>query len=104
MSQEKPNNDPRRQTDWKNTKQTDEPWKGPIEKEQKPGEPPPRVIPAGGGTSRKDLPDDELVRWIHLWMFPDDTGRSHAVSFAENSSAARARVTIWYGEARAMTC
>jgi hypothetical protein len=30
MSKEKPNDDPRRQTDWKNTKQTDEPWKGPV--------------------------------------------------------------------------
>jgi hypothetical protein len=41
MSKEKPNDDPRRQTDWKNTKQTDEPWKWPVEKEQKPGGPPP---------------------------------------------------------------
>ena len=41
MSKEKPNEDPRRQTDWKNTKQTDEPWNGPVEKEQKPGGPPP---------------------------------------------------------------
>ena len=37
MSKEKPGDDPRRQTDWKNTKQSDEPWKGPPEKEQKPG-------------------------------------------------------------------
>ncbi len=41
MSREKPNDDPRQRTDWKNTKQTDEPWKGPVEKEQKPGGPPP---------------------------------------------------------------
>jgi hypothetical protein len=41
MSKEKPNDDPRQQTDWKNTKQTDQPWKGPVEKEQKPGGPPP---------------------------------------------------------------
>jgi hypothetical protein len=41
MSKERPNDDPRRHTDWKNTKQTDEPWKGPVEKEQKPGGPPP---------------------------------------------------------------
>jgi hypothetical protein len=34
MSKEKPNGDPRRETDWKNTKQTDRPWKGPVEKEQ----------------------------------------------------------------------
>ena len=41
MSREKPTDDPRRQTVWKNTKQTDQPWKGPVEKEQKPGGPPP---------------------------------------------------------------
>jgi hypothetical protein len=35
MSKEKPNDDPRRQTDWKNTKQTDQPWKCQVEKEQK---------------------------------------------------------------------
>jgi hypothetical protein len=35
MSREKPNDDPRQRTDWKTTKQTDEPWKGPIEKEQR---------------------------------------------------------------------
>jgi hypothetical protein len=32
MSKEKPKDDPRQATDWKTTKQTDEPWKGPIEK------------------------------------------------------------------------
>jgi hypothetical protein len=37
MSREKPDDDPRQQTDWKNTKQTDEPWKGPTEKEQRSG-------------------------------------------------------------------
>jgi hypothetical protein len=37
MSKEKPNDDPRQATDWKNTKQTDKPWKGPTEKEQKSG-------------------------------------------------------------------
>ncbi len=41
MSKEKPNDDLRQQTDWKNTKQTDQPWKGPVEKEQKPGGAPP---------------------------------------------------------------
>ena len=41
MSKENPNDDPRQRTDWKNTKQTDEPWKGPVEKEQKPGGRPP---------------------------------------------------------------
>jgi hypothetical protein len=35
MSKEKPNDDPGQRADWKNTKQTDEPWKGPVEKEQK---------------------------------------------------------------------
>ena len=34
MSEEKPNDDPRQRTDSK-TKQTEEPWKGPVEKEQK---------------------------------------------------------------------
>jgi hypothetical protein len=28
MSKETPNDHPRQRTDWKNTKQTDEPWKG----------------------------------------------------------------------------
>jgi hypothetical protein len=41
VSKETPKDDPRRETDWKNTKQTDEPWNGPVEKEQKPGGPPP---------------------------------------------------------------
>ena len=35
MSKEKPGDDPRQRTDKKNTKQTDEPWKGPVEKEQR---------------------------------------------------------------------
>jgi hypothetical protein len=39
MSKEKPNDDPRQQTDWGSTKQTEEPWKGvPPEKEQKPSD------------------------------------------------------------------
>ncbi len=37
MSKEKPGDDPRERTDWKSPKQTDEPWHGPVEKEQKPG-------------------------------------------------------------------
>jgi hypothetical protein len=41
MSKETPNDDPRKATDWKNTRQTDEPWKGPVEKEQKRTGPPP---------------------------------------------------------------
>jgi hypothetical protein len=39
--QRKPNGDPRQQTDWKNTKQTDQAWKGPAEKAQRPDGPPP---------------------------------------------------------------
>jgi hypothetical protein len=41
MSKEKPIDDPRQRTDWKSPKQTDEPWKGPVENEQKPGGPKP---------------------------------------------------------------
>lgn len=33
--QEKPGDDPRQQTDEKNTKQTDKPWNRPVEKEQR---------------------------------------------------------------------
>jgi hypothetical protein len=36
MSQEKPNDDPRRQTDAGSFKQNDKPWKQPVEKEQSP--------------------------------------------------------------------
>ena len=32
---ETPNDDPRQNTDWPNTKQTDEPWKGLPEREQR---------------------------------------------------------------------
>jgi hypothetical protein len=35
MSKETPKDDPRQATDWKTTKQTDKPWKGPTEKEQR---------------------------------------------------------------------
>jgi hypothetical protein len=35
MSKEKPNEDPHQQPDWKNTEQTDQPWKGPVEREQR---------------------------------------------------------------------
>ena len=41
FSKETPLDDPRRQTDWKTTKQTDKPWTGNPEEEQKPGGPPP---------------------------------------------------------------
>jgi hypothetical protein len=41
MSGEKPNDDPRERSDWKNTRQTDKPWNGPVEKEQKPSGPAP---------------------------------------------------------------
>jgi hypothetical protein len=37
MSKETPKDDPRQRTDGKSFKQSDEPWKGPVEKEQKPG-------------------------------------------------------------------
>jgi hypothetical protein len=37
MSKEKPTDDPRQQTDWGTHKQTDKPWKGNPEKEQRPG-------------------------------------------------------------------
>lgn len=36
MSKANPNDDPRQRTDWGSSKQTDEPWKGSPEKEQKP--------------------------------------------------------------------
>jgi hypothetical protein len=41
MSKENPLDDPRQQTDWNSPKQTDKPWKGNPEKEQRPGGPPP---------------------------------------------------------------
>jgi hypothetical protein len=37
MSQETSKDDPRQRTDKKNMKQTDTPWKQPVEKEQQPG-------------------------------------------------------------------
>ena len=37
MSKETPKDDPRQQSDWTSTKQTDEPWKAPPEKEQTSG-------------------------------------------------------------------
>jgi hypothetical protein len=40
MSKERPADDPRKRTDPKTMKQTDEPWKGPPEKEQKPSDKP----------------------------------------------------------------
>jgi hypothetical protein len=39
MSKETPVDDPRQQTDWGSHKQTDKPWKGNPEKEQRPGGP-----------------------------------------------------------------
>ena len=38
MNKETPLDDPRQQTDWGSHKQTDKPWKGPPEKEQKPSD------------------------------------------------------------------
>ena len=43
ISRETPLDDPRQQTDWKTTKQTDEPWTANPEKEQRPGGPPPNL-------------------------------------------------------------
>jgi hypothetical protein len=37
FEEHKPTDDPRQRTDWKSTKQTDQPWKGPVEKEQQGG-------------------------------------------------------------------
>ena len=37
MSKEKPTDDPRHRTDWGSHKQTDKPWKGNPEKEQRSG-------------------------------------------------------------------
>jgi hypothetical protein len=39
MSKETPNTDPRQRTDWGSSKQTDKPWKGNPEKEQRKGMP-----------------------------------------------------------------
>jgi hypothetical protein len=36
MSKETPQDDPRQQTDWKNTKQTDEHWKGQSRRSRSP--------------------------------------------------------------------
>jgi hypothetical protein len=41
MSTETPKDDPRQATDDKSLKQTDKPWNGPVEKEQKRTGPPP---------------------------------------------------------------
>jgi hypothetical protein len=41
MSKDKPNDEPPRLSDWTSIKQTDEPWRGPVEKEQKRTGPPP---------------------------------------------------------------
>jgi hypothetical protein len=38
MSKEKPNDDPREENDWGSNKQTDKPWVGNPEKEQRPNE------------------------------------------------------------------
>jgi hypothetical protein len=38
MSKEKPKDDLRQRTDWGSLKQTDKPWNGPPEKEQKPSD------------------------------------------------------------------
>ena len=38
MSKETPKDDPRQRDDWGSLKQTDKPWKGSPEKEQKPSD------------------------------------------------------------------
>jgi len=38
MSKETPQDDPRKQSDWASSKQTDKPWQGNPEKDQKPGD------------------------------------------------------------------
>lgn len=38
MSKERPTDDPRRQNDWGSHPQTDKPWQGNPEKEQRPGD------------------------------------------------------------------
>jgi hypothetical protein len=47
VSQEKPNDDPHQRTDKKSFKQTNEPWKQPVEKEQNP----------------EGVPKPDLERW-----------------------------------------
>lgn len=47
MQREKPNDDPRQRTDKETFQQTDKPWKGAVEKEQRPG----------------DLSEEDLERW-----------------------------------------
>ncbi len=47
MSREKPTDDPRQRTDKSTFKQTDEPWKQPVEKEQNP----------------KGVPKPDLEKW-----------------------------------------
>jgi hypothetical protein len=37
MSKEKPDDDPRQRTDWETNRQTDQPWKRNIEKDQQSG-------------------------------------------------------------------
>lgn len=40
MSKERPTDDPRQQSDWGSHAQTNKPWKGNPEKEQRPGHKP----------------------------------------------------------------
>lgn len=47
MSRANPNDDPRQRTDKRTFRQTDEPWKQPVEKEQNP----------------KGVPEPDLERW-----------------------------------------
>jgi len=55
MSKEKPTDDPRQQTDWGSHKQTDKPWKGNLEKEQRSGGPKPEWRPCSArNVARRD--------------------------------------------------
>lgn len=70
MSKETPLDDPREQTDWGSHKQTDKPWKGNPEKEQRPGRPKPdlekwmrptRIRRDGGGQEASSTGSPEAL-------------------------------------------
>ena len=53
MSKETPNDDPRQRTDWGSKSQTDKPWKGNPEKEQRSDD---RKKPRSGEMAREQYP------------------------------------------------
>jgi hypothetical protein len=53
----------------------------------RPGEPPPRVLPARGGSWPKSTPDDDVVHMLHFWLVSGDAGRGHVDSWFENDPA-----------------